>query len=98
MNNYQLSIINKKGRYLMKLMTKLVEEYRVFYQASLSESSHTILLPISKALEIILSVPQQIIDNEDVIMQGSGQLRDAIERQEVYKRPIIANKSIDYST
>ncbi|MEL6462463.1 MAG: type I-D CRISPR-associated protein Cas10d/Csc3 [Cyanobacteria bacterium J06621_15] len=97
MNNYQLSIINKKGRYLMKLMKKLVEEYRVFYQASLSESSHTILLPISKALEIILSVPQQI-DYEDVIMQGSGQLRDAIERQEVYKRPIIANKSIDYST
>ncbi|MEO0936409.1 MAG: type I-D CRISPR-associated protein Cas10d/Csc3, partial [Cyanobacteria bacterium J06641_2] len=40
----------------------------------------------------------QQIDYEDVIMQGSGQLRDAIERQEVYKRPIIANKSIDYST
>ncbi|BAY83864.1 CRISPR-associated protein Csc3 [Calothrix parasitica NIES-267] len=93
----QLSVNSERGRYLMELMKKLVEEYRIFYQASLSESSHTILLPISKALEIILSVPQQL-DNEDVIMQGSGQLRDAIERQEIYKRPIIANKSVDYST
>ena len=92
----QLSVSDEKGRYLMELMTKLVKEYRTFYQASLSESSHTILLPISKALEVILSVPQQI-DNEDIIMQGAGQLRDAIERQEVYKRPIIANKSVDYS-
>ncbi len=93
----QLTVNSEQGRYLMKLMTKLVQEYRTFYQASLSESSHTILLPISKALEVILSVPQQV-DYEDVIIQGAGQLRDAIERQEVYKRPIIANKSVDYST
>ncbi|MGB3651610.1 MAG: type I-D CRISPR-associated protein Cas10d/Csc3 [Rivularia sp. (in: cyanobacteria)] len=93
----QLTVNSEQGRYLMKLMTKLVEEYRTFYRASLSESSHTILLPISKALEVILSVPQQV-DYEDVIIQGAGQLRDAIERQEVYKRPIIANKSIQYST
>ena len=93
----ELTVNSEQGRYLMKLMTKLVQEYRTFYRANLSESSHTILLPISKALEVILSVPQQI-DCEDVIIQGAGQLRDAIERQEVYKRPIIANKSIEYST
>lgn len=96
MNNERFSI-NNGGNYLMQLMTKLVKEYRTFYQAKLSESSHTILLPISKALEIILSVPQQL-DDEDVILQGAGQLKDALERQEVYKRPLIANKSIDYST
>lgn len=81
----------------MQLMTKLVKQYRTFYQVKLSESSHTILLPLSKALEVILSVPQQI-DTEDIILQGAGQLKDALERQEVYKRPLIADKSIDYTT
>ncbi|WP_088240873.1 type I-D CRISPR-associated protein Cas10d/Csc3 [Calothrix rhizosoleniae] len=84
------------GRYLMSLITKLVQQYRTFYQANLSESSHTILLPISKALEIILSVPQEI-DDEDLILEGAGQLKDALERQEPYKRPLIMDKSVDYS-
>ncbi|KST66746.1 type I-D CRISPR-associated protein Cas10d/Csc3 [Mastigocoleus testarum] len=93
-NTYQ----NKSGgKYLMQLMTKLVKQYRTFYQVKLGESSHTILLPLSKALEVILSVPQQI-DCEDIILQGAGQLKDALERQEVYKRPLIADKSIDYTT
>lgn len=85
-----------KGVYLMKLIEKLVQQYRIFYQANLGESSHTILLPISKALEMILSVPQQV-DVDDLIFQASGQLQDALERQEVYKRPLIMDKSIDRS-
>lgn len=83
-----------KGVYLMKLIEKLVQQYCVFYQTNLGESSHTILLPISKALEMILSVPQQV-DVDDLIFQASGQLQDALERQEVYKRPLIMDKSTD---
>ncbi|GAB1539695.1 hypothetical protein NUACC21_23620 [Scytonema sp. NUACC21] len=85
------------GIYLMKLIEKLVQQYRVFYQASLSESSHTILLPLSKALEMILSVPQQV-DVDDLILQASGQIQDALERQEVYKRPLMMDKSLDKAT
>jgi CRISPR-associated protein Csc3 len=85
------------GIYLMKLMEKLVREYRTFYQAKLGESSHTILLPLSKALEVILTVPQQL-DEEDLILQAAGQIKDAIQRQEVYKRPLIMDKSVDIAT
>lgn len=81
----------------MKLIEKLVQQYRTFYQVNPGESSHTILLPISKALEIILSVPQHL-DVEDLILQGAGQLKDALERQEIYKRPIRMDKSIDIAT
>jgi CRISPR-associated protein Csc3 len=86
-----------QGGYLMTLIEKLVKQYRVFYQANTSESSHTILLPLSKALEIILSVPQQI-DVDDLILQASGQIKDALARQEVYKRPLMMDKSIDRTT
>lgn len=85
------------GIYLMKLMEKLVRQYRTFYQAKLSESSHTILLPISKALEVILTVPQQV-DEDDLILQAAGQIKDALQRQEVYKRPLIMDKSVDIAT
>ncbi|MEC4813668.1 MAG: type I-D CRISPR-associated protein Cas10d/Csc3 [Scytonema sp. PMC 1069.18] len=85
-----------EGVYPMKLIEKLVKQYRVFYQASLGESSHTILLPLSKALEMILSSPQQV-DVDDLILQGSGQIQDALGRQEVYKRPLMMDKSIDRS-
>ena len=88
---------NNSGAYLMKLIEKIVQQYRVFYQANLSESSHTILLPLSKALEMILSVPQEV-DVDDLILESSGQIKDALERQEVYKRPIMMNKSIDKAT
>ncbi|MBA3920504.1 MAG: type I-D CRISPR-associated protein Cas10d/Csc3, partial [Nostocaceae cyanobacterium] len=93
----QHELVKLEGRYLMKLMEKLVREYCAFYQANLSESSHTILLPISKALEVILAVPQEL-DEEDLILQTSGQIKDAIQRQEVYKRPIIMDKSVDIAT
>jgi CRISPR-associated protein Csc3 len=48
-------------------------------------------------LEIILSVPQQI-DVDDLILQASGQIKDALARQEVYKRPLMMDKSIDRTT
>ncbi len=86
-----------QGVYLVKLIEKIVQQYRVFYQANVSESSHTILLPLSKALELILSVPQQV-DVDDLILQASGQIKDALQRQEVYKRPLMMDKSIDKIT
>jgi CRISPR-associated protein Csc3 len=68
-----------------------------FYQVNPTESSHAILLPISKALEAILTVPEQV-DDDDLILQGAGQLKDALERREVYNRPFLMDKSIDYGT
>lgn len=79
----------------LKITKRLVVEYRKFYQVRLSESSHAILLPLSKALEQILSVPENW-DDEELILQGAGQLQAALERQEIYKRPILSNKSIPY--
>ncbi|MBD2441327.1 type I-D CRISPR-associated protein Cas10d/Csc3 [Nostoc sp. FACHB-110] len=87
---------NSEGAYLMKLIEKIVQQYRVFYQANLGESSHTILLPISKALEMILSVPQEV-DVDDLIFQASGQIQDSLQRQEFYKRPLMMDKSIGKS-
>ncbi|MEH1938090.1 MAG: type I-D CRISPR-associated protein Cas10d/Csc3 [Nostoc sp.] len=81
----------------LKLIERLVTEYRQFYQVKVHESSHAVLLPISKALEMILTVPEQI-DREDLILQAAGQLKDALERQEVYKRPYLLDKSVDFPT
>jgi len=79
----------------LKVTQRLVDEYRQFYRASPNESSHTILLPLSKALEHILSVPSDW-DDEDVIDQGAGQLQAALDRQEIYKRPIMLDKEISF--
>jgi CRISPR-associated protein Csc3 len=81
----------------LKITKQLVEEYRKFYQVSPTESSHAILLPISKALEVILTIPEHI-DSEELILQGAGQLKDALDRREAYNRPLLLNKSIDYTT
>ncbi len=81
----------------LKLIERIVQEYRQFYDVDTRESSHSILLPISKALEVILTVPDHI-DSEDIILQGAGQLHDALERQEVYKRPYLLDKSVDINT
>jgi len=81
----------------LKLIERIVTEYRQFYQVNIGESSHSILLPISKALEVILTVPEHL-DRQDIIFQGAGQLHDALERQEVYKRPLLMDKSVDIST
>jgi CRISPR-associated protein Csc3 len=81
----------------LQLTQKLVNEYRRFYQVNTGESSHAILLPLSKALEIILTVPNDL-PIEDLIFQGSGQLHDAIARQKPYTRPLIMDKSVAYET
>ncbi|UUO15799.1 type I-D CRISPR-associated protein Cas10d/Csc3 [Dolichospermum heterosporum] len=81
----------------LKLIQRIVTEYRQFYQVNLGESSHAILLPISKSLEVILTVPEHI-HREDIILQGAGQLHDALERQEAYKRPYLLDKSVDINT
>lgn len=79
----------------MKFTEQLVKHYRAFYQVSLSESTHTILMPLSKAMEIVLSSPNNT-DSEDLILQGSGQLHDALDRQEVFKRPFLMNKEVEF--
>ncbi|MBE9111599.1 type I-D CRISPR-associated protein Cas10d/Csc3 [Nodosilinea sp. LEGE 07298] len=79
----------------LKITNQLVTEYRQFYKVHLSESSHAILLPLSKALEEILSVPEDW-DDEELILQGAGQLQAALDRQEIYKRPILSDKSIPF--
>jgi CRISPR-associated protein Csc3 len=81
----------------LEIIQRLVREYRKFYQVGISDSSHTILLPLSKALEVILTVPNHITD-EDLILQGAGQLKDAIDRREVYHRPFLLDKSVEYTT
>ncbi|ACB00886.1 MULTISPECIES: type I-D CRISPR-associated protein Cas10d/Csc3 [Cyanophyceae] len=98
---WQFAEIFSQGNIVMteklKLTKRLVEEYRKFYQVRTSDSSHAILLPLSKALEQILSVPDDW-DEEELILQGSGQLQAALDRQEVYTRPIIKDKSVAYET
>jgi CRISPR-associated protein Csc3 len=79
----------------LKVTKRLVDEYRQFYRASPNESSHTVLLPFSKALEHILSVPNDW-DDEEIIVQGAGQLQAALDRQEIYKRPLMLNKDISF--
>lgn len=79
----------------LKITKRLVDEYRQFYRASSNESSHTILLPFSKALEQILSVPNDW-DDEEIIFQGAGQLQAALDRQEIYKRPLMLDKEIPF--
>lgn len=85
-----------KGDKYMDLIEKLVDEYRKFYRIRESESSHAILLPVSIAIDTILSTPNQV-SLEDLILQAAGQLRDALDRREVY-RPILMDKSVDYPT
>ena len=80
----------------LKLIERIVREYRQFYQVNVGESSYSILLPISKALEVILTVPDHL-ETEDMILQGAGQLYNALERQEPYKRPLLMNKTVEYS-
>jgi len=81
----------------LKITKRLVSEYRRFYQVGMNDSSHAILLPLSKALEEILAVPETW-DDEELILQGAGQLQAALDRQEVYKRPLIKDKSVPYAT
>jgi CRISPR-associated protein Csc3 len=92
-----------KGNPLMSdqldTIQKLVNECRVFYHASLRDSSHAILLPLTKALENLLDIPddwESQLSIAELVAMGSGQLSDALDRQEVYKRPLLMDKSIPY--
>lgn len=80
----------------IKLVKRLAEEYRTFYRVDSWKSNHAVLLPLTKALETILSVPPDT-PTEDLILEGSGQLKDAIERQKPFNRPILMDKSVDIS-
>ena len=86
---------NENMQAKLKITKQLVSECRKFYRASPYESSHTILLPLSKALEHILSVPTDW-DDEEIIDQGAGQLHAALDRQEIYKRPLMVDKSVPH--
>lgn len=81
----------------ISLIEKLVKEYRAFYKVGLGESSHSILLPLSIALEIILSMNQVNLD--DLIVCGTGGIDKALDRRDIY-RPILMDKStgLDYTT
>ena len=70
----------------LKLIESLTQQYREFYQVrhkrffSGKSSSHELLLPLSTALDVILKNPVGV-HPEDVVLQGSGQLFDVIERK-----------------
>ena len=102
-NSEQSSVISQKGRYLMDFVEELAKKYRQFYRVGEDdsgnvyylESSHSILRPISIALDVMLSSPRDT-DTNTLINFGSGQIRDALERlkgKEVSKRILRKNKS-----
>lgn len=84
-----------KGDKYMSLIEKMVREYRRFYRVGedeagkvyTSESSYSILRPLSIALEVILKSPHWI-DAEYLIETGAGQIGDALKRGERYNRPL----------
>ncbi|MGB3535827.1 MAG: type I-D CRISPR-associated protein Cas10d/Csc3 [Microcoleaceae cyanobacterium] len=81
----------------LQVTRDLVTQYRQFYKVNLRDSSHAILLPITKALEVILSTPENC-DNEELTLRGSGVIKDALDRQKPYTRPILLNTAIAYET
>ncbi len=83
--------------YQLDLTKRLVQEYRTFYQVNVSDSSHAILLPLAKALEDILSVPNDL-PVEDLTFQIAGRLHNALERQKVYTRPLLLDRSLSIET
>jgi CRISPR-associated protein Csc3 len=92
------SDLDKTMQEKLNFITELVRQYRTFYQVKVTDSSsHAILLPFSKVLETILSVPTQV-NEEDLILQGAGFLKDAIDRQPIDTRPLMMDKSVDFAT
>ena len=77
----------------LELTQRLTQEYRTFYRVHVAKSTHAIVLPLSKVLEDILSTPSDL-PLEDLVLQTSGRLHDALRRQEPYKRPLIMDKSL----
>ena len=77
----------------LALTQRLVQEYSTFYSVHVAKSTHAIVLPLSKVLEDILSAPTDL-PLEDLLLQTSGRLHDALRRQEPYKRPLIMDQSL----
>ena len=91
------------GKYLMDFIEELTKKYRQFYRVGedesgnvyFNESSHSILRPISIALDVILSSPPHTNKNT-LINIGSGEIRNALERlngKQISKRVLRHNKS-----
>jgi CRISPR-associated protein Csc3 len=82
----------------LSVTKKITEQYYQFYHVGANESSHSILLPFTKALEQILAVPDYF-DDEELILQGTGEIQRALDRQKVFKRPFLIDKSVkEYTT
>ena len=81
----------------LSVTKKITEQYYQFYRVSANESSHSILLPFTKALEQILAVPNAW-DDDELILQGMGEIKRALDRQKIFKRPLMSDKTIDYTT
>jgi CRISPR-associated protein Csc3 len=79
----------------LSVTKELVTRYRRFYRVRLTDSSHAILLPLTKVLGAILAIPPHL-ERDDIIQQAAGQLKDAIDRQPAYTRPLLLDKSLDY--
>jgi CRISPR-associated protein Csc3 len=96
---WQYAQVWSKGNDLMeaklKVAQQLASECRKFYQVNPYKPTHAILLPLSKMIEHILSVPEDW-DDEEIINQGAGLLRTAINRQKIYKRPLLKDTAVDY--
>jgi CRISPR-associated protein Csc3 len=80
----------------LEFTEKLVREYRKFYKVHTEKSSHSILLPLTKALEIILLTPVKL--NLKLLYCKCWANSEALDRQEVYKRPFLLDKSLDIAT
>ena len=81
----------------LSVTKKITEQYYQFYRVGVNESSHSILLPFVKALEEILAVPDYF-DDEELILQGTGEIQRALDRQKIFKRPLMTDKTIEYTT
>lgn len=80
----------------LKATSLVAEKMFAFYRAKPSDSGHTLLLPFNKFLDLILSVPDTW-DDEELLNQGVGQLVKALDRQEIFRRPILCDKEMDWS-
>jgi CRISPR-associated protein Csc3 len=80
----------------LSITKQIAEQYYQFYHVGVNDSSHSILLPFTKALEQILAVPDYF-DDEELILQGTGEIQRALDRQKIFKRPLMMNKAIEYT-
>ncbi|MFN3359949.1 MAG: type I-D CRISPR-associated protein Cas10d/Csc3 [Pseudanabaenaceae cyanobacterium] len=91
-----LSIIGGQSMQEKLRATSLVaEKMFAFYRVKPSDSGHTLLLPFNKFLDLILSVPDTW-DDEELLNQGVGLLVKAMDRQQIFRRPVLCDTEIDW--